>query len=92
MARRRDGGLGVGATTLRLVPSLIADRIFRWQAQTTCLACGAPFVIARGAPAAVLKAGNEIVGVICTRCLTPECAQRLTALGGVRGEDEAVMP
>ena len=43
-----------------------------WVAETVCLNCGEPFVVRRGAIAPVLRAGNEVVGVMCDECLAPE--------------------
>ena len=80
--RRKDGGLPAGATTFVLVPSLVADRIFDWQAETACLQCGGRFTLKRGGAAAVLRIGNEITGAVCPACLTAESRQRLESMRG----------
>lgn len=47
------------------------DRL-EWIAKTECLQCGQPFLVRRGSIMAVLRAGNEFVGVCCDQCLTAE--------------------
>jgi len=87
---------GAGKTAFVLVPSICSDRAFDWRAETPCLACGRTFTLRRRDAAAVLKAGNEVIGAVCRACLTPDCLQRLADLAQRRpvrdDEGEAVAP
>lgn len=82
MRKRKDGGLPCGSTTFVLVRTLHADRLFRWQAQTSCLDCGRPFTLRRGEASAVLRAGNEVVGAVCADCLPEKSRQQLQSMRG----------
>ncbi|MBY0494331.1 MAG: hypothetical protein K2Y23_08940 [Cyanobacteria bacterium] len=82
MSKRKDGGLACGASTFVFVASIQADRLFDWKAGTRCLSCDETFVIKRGAPAPVLKVGTEIVGAVCSDCLSPDSRARLAAMRG----------
>ena len=80
--KRKDGGLPAGTTTFVLTRSLVADRVFKWQAVTRCIQCGRRFILQRGRPAPVFRVGNEIVGACCPECLTPESRQLLESMRG----------
>jgi len=54
---------------------------------TTCLLCGAESEITRGAVMATFTIGNEIVAVVCDRCLDDDSRQRLAALRRERRTD-----
>ncbi len=58
---------------------VVSDRVL-WRAEVACLRCGAPVVITRGATAAVMKCGNEFVGVTCDDCLAPPSRAALAQL------------
>jgi hypothetical protein len=74
---RRDGGLAVGKVGYAY-SKVINPRLFRFLAQTRCLRCEAPLVVEYGTTAAALKIGNELVGVVCDACLTPDAVAQLT--------------
>jgi len=82
-----------GATKTRKVPGkkktagkttfafekVMVDRL-RWTAETSCLQCGGSLRVRRGQIAAVLRGGNEFIGLTCDGCLSPESREHVAKL------------
>ena len=55
--------------TTFLLERIISDQRFAWHAPATCILCGERFTVHRGQHTAVLRAGNELIGLCCDQCL-----------------------
>ena len=60
---------------------VVTDRV-PWRAEVICLRCRATVLVTRGTVAAVMRCGNEWLGVTCDRCLAPGSRETLAQLRG----------